>query len=139
MGRFLESRARVRYAETDQMGIAHHANYPVWFEIGRTDVCRAVGVSYREIEERGYLLVVSEIVCRYRSPFRYDDEVIIRTSIAEQGSRVMRFAYELVGTDGPVRATGASAHIWVDRQSRRPVRAPADLNDLFAAWSRDEG
>ena len=93
--RTTESRTRVRYKETDQMAIAHHANYVVWFEIGRTDLCREAGFPYREIEERGLILVVTEIVCRYRAPYRYDDEVVIRTSVAEAASRMMRFAYEL--------------------------------------------
>src|ERR1044072_8730494 len=86
-GMYVESRTRVRYKETDQMGIAHHSNYVVWFEIGRTDLCRASGITYREIEERGRLLVVVEIGCRYRTPFRYDDEVIIHTSVAEAPRR----------------------------------------------------
>jgi len=80
--RFSESRVRVRYKETDQMGIAHHSNYVVWFEIGRTDLCRAAGFPYTEIEARGRILVVTEITCRYRKPYRYDDEVVIRTSVA---------------------------------------------------------
>src|SRR2546423_1153023 len=92
---FAESRTRVRYKDTDQMAIAHHSNYIVWFEIGRTDLCRQAGVPYSAIEERGYLLVVAEIGCRYRTPYRYDDEVVIRTSLAEAGSRAMRFDYEL--------------------------------------------
>src|SRR5512132_1791524 len=105
--RFVESRTRVRYKETDQMGIAHHSNYIVWFEIGRTDLCRATGITYREIEERGYLLVVVEIGCQYRTPFRYDEEVIIRTSVAEAASRSIRFAYELRDASGEnVRASG---------------------------------
>jgi len=87
----VESRTRVRYKETDQMGIAHHSNYVVWFEIGRTDLCRSTGITYREIEERGRLLVVVEIRCRYMTPYRYDDEVLIRTSVAEAGSRMLRF------------------------------------------------
>src|SRR5215212_4198776 len=91
----VESRARVRYKDTDQMGIAHHSNYIVWFEIGRTDLCRQAGIPYREIEERGKLLVVVEIRCRYKVPYRYDDEVVIRTSITEAGSRMLRFGYEL--------------------------------------------
>src|SRR5258707_13962644 len=92
--RTAESRTRVRYKETDQMGIAHHSNYIVWFEIGRPDLCRATGITYREIEEHGRLLVVVEVGCRYRTPFRYEDEVIIHTSVAEAGSRSMKFAYE---------------------------------------------
>src|SRR5712691_9582520 len=69
VARFIESRVRVRYAETDQMAIAHHASYIVWFEIGRTDLCRATGFTYREIENRGLILVVTEVTCRYRAPY----------------------------------------------------------------------
>lgn len=132
--KYAESRARVRYKETDQMGIAHHSNYVVWFEIGRTDLCRAAGVPYAEIEARGYILVVTEIQCRYRLPFRYDDEVIIRTSIAESQSRAMKFAYELFDANGELRATGSSSHLWLDRESRKPVRADADAMKAFDAW-----
>lgn len=129
-----ESRTRVRYKETDQMGIAHHSNYLVWFEIGRTDLCRAAGVPYAEIESRGYILVVTEIQCRYRLPFRYDDEVVIRTSIAEAQSRAMKFAYELSDANGEMRATGFSSHLWLDRETRRPVRADADTMKAFAPF-----
>lgn len=116
------------------MGIAHHANYIVWFEIGRTDLCRAAGFPYTEIEARGYLLVVTEIGCRYRIPFRYDDEVVIRTRIAEQGSRAIRFAYEM-NCGGELRAEGLSAHMWVSAETRKPVRGPADLMAAFARWA----
>src|SRR5438067_12087699 len=92
--RTTESRTRVRYKETDQMAIAHHANYVVWFEIGRTDLCREAGFPYRELEERGLNLVVTEIVCRYGATYRYVDAVVIRTSVAEAASRLMRFALE---------------------------------------------
>ncbi|HXG58021.1 MAG TPA: thioesterase family protein [Thermoanaerobaculia bacterium] len=128
MQRFVESRTRVRYAETDQMGIAHHANYIVWFEIGRTDLCRAAGITYREIEERGYLLVVVEVGCRYRTPFRYDDEVLIRTSLDDAGSRSMRFGYELRDASGAtLHGEGFSRHLWLDRESRKPVVAPKEI------------
>jgi acyl-CoA thioester hydrolase len=132
---YVESRTRVRYKETDQMGIAHHSNYIVWFEVGRTDMCRATGISYREIEERGRLLVVVEIGWRYRTPFRYDDEVLIRTSVASAASRSMKFAYELLDADGTtVRATGFSVHFWLDRETRRPVTADPDVMRAFAPY-----
>jgi acyl-CoA thioester hydrolase len=132
---FVESRVRVRYKETDQMGIAHHSNYIVWFEIGRTDLCRMTGFPYTAIEERGYLLVVTEITCRYRTPFRYDDEVLIRTSVAEAASRSLRFAYELCDAAGSeIRASGSSAHLWLDRLTRKPVRADADVMRAFAPY-----
>jgi acyl-CoA thioester hydrolase len=133
--RTTESRTRVRYKETDQMAIAHHANYVVWFEIGRTDLCREAGFPYREIEERGLILVVTEIVCRYRAPYKYDDEVLIRTSVAESASRMMRFDYELRDATGErLHATGSSSHVWVDRTSRRPVVADAEVMKGFEAW-----
>ncbi len=130
----VESRTRVRYKETDQMGIAHHSNYIVWFEIGRTDLCRATGFSYREIEERGRLLVVVEVGCRYRAPFRYDDEVVIRTWVDAAGSRSMRFGYELCDVEGSVRATGFSVHFWVDKETRKPVTADGEVMKAFARF-----
>lgn len=117
------------------MGIAHHANYIVWFEIGRTDLCRETGFPYAEIEARGYLLVVSEISCRYRVAFRYDDEVLIRTRVAEAASRMIRFDYELYdGAANELRANGSSTHLWLDRVTRRPVRADADVMRGFAPF-----
>lgn len=113
------------------MGIAHHSNYLVWFEIGRTDLCRDAGIPYADIEARGYMLVVTEIGCRYRTAFRYDEEVIIRTSIAEAQSRAMRFAYELYDAAEELRATGFSSHLWLDRETRRPVRADAEAMERF--------
>ena len=135
MAPFVESRTRVRYKETDQMAIAHHSNYIVWFEIGRTDLCRAAGFPYRTIEERGLILVVTEVVCRYRAPYRYDDEVVIRTSVSEAASRMMKFAYELRDASGEtLHATGSSSHVWVGMQTRRPVMADDEVMAAFAPW-----
>lgn len=132
---FVETRTRVRYAETDQMGIAHHANYIVWFEIGRTDLCRVAGFPYKQIEERGLILVVTEVTCRYRAPYRYDDEVVIRTSIAESMSRMMKFGYELWdGAGERLHATGMSSHVWVSRETRRPVLADEEVMRVFEQW-----
>jgi acyl-CoA thioester hydrolase len=131
----VESRLRVRYKETDQMGIAHHANYIVWFEIGRTDLCRATGFPYNEIESRGFILVVTDFQCRYRIPYRYDDEVVIRTTVAELASRSIKFAYELFEASGAtLHATGTSSHLWLDEKTRRPVRADAEVMRAFAPW-----
>jgi acyl-CoA thioester hydrolase len=133
--KFVDSRTRVRYKETDQMGIAHHANYIVWFEIGRTDLCRETGFPYSEIERRGYLLVVTEVSCRFKIPFRYDDEVLIRTAVAEAASRSIKFSYELRNGAGDVlHATGHSSHLWLDRESRKPVRADADVMKAFGPF-----
>ena len=133
--RYAESRTRVRYKETDQMGIAHHSNYIVWFEIGRTDLCRQAGFPYVEIERRGLLLVVTEVSCRYRTPYAYDDEVLIRTSVDAIGSRMMRFAYELRDSSGArLHATGSSSHVWLDRATRKPVTGDAEVLRLFDRW-----
>ena len=118
------------------MGIAHHSNYIVWFEIGRTDLCREAGFPYAEIERRGYILVVTDIQCRYRTPFRYDEEVLIRTSIADSASRAMKFAYELRDAAGEkVHATGFSSHVWVDRETRRPTTADEEVMEAFARYA----
>ena len=114
------------------MGIVHHANYIVWFEIGRTDLCRATGFTYKQIEDRGLILVVTEVNCRYRAPYRYDDEVIIRTSVKEAVSRAMTFGYELLdGTGEKLHATGYSKHVWVDRETRRPTLADEEVMKAF--------
>ena len=135
MPRYVDSRTRVRYVETDQMGIVHHANYIVWFEIGRTDLCRATGHTYRDIENRGLILVVTEVNCRYRAPYKYDDEVLIRTFVSEALSRAMTFQYELRdGTGERLHATGYSKHVWVDRESRRPTTADAEILGAFEAF-----
>ncbi len=127
----MESRVRVRYQETDQMGVAHHSCYLVWFEIGRTDLCRAASLPYSEIEKSGYLLVVTEISCRYLRPFLYDEEVTIRTRVARISSRGFGFEYELIDHDGVARATGSSSHIWLSYDSRRPVKGPAEMISQF--------
>jgi len=114
------------------MGIVHHANYVVWFEIGRTDLCRVAGFPYKEIEKRGLILVVTEVNCRYRAPYHYDDEVLIRTAISEAASRAMTFNYELRDATGErLHATGYSKHVWVDRETRRPTMADAEVMKAF--------
>ena len=114
------------------MGIAHHSNYIVWFEIGRTDLCRETGFPYAKIESRGFLLVVTEVACRFRIPYGYDDEVLIRTSVADAASRSIRFSYELLnGAADTVHATGYSSHLWLDRESRKPVRADEEVMKAF--------
>ena len=119
------------------MGIAHHSNYFVWFEIGRTDLCRLTGIPYAEIERRGYILVVTEIGCRFRTPFRYDEEVLARTFVQQMASRSITFAYELFdGTGEELRASGFSSHLWLDAKTRRPVRADAEVIAAFAPYVR---
>ncbi len=121
----VEARVRVRYAETDQMGVVYHANYLVWMEVGRVEYWRAAGLRYRDMEkEDGVLLVVAEANCRYRSPAVYDEEVIIRTTIGEANPRMMRFDYELLSADdGRKIATGYTKHIFCGRD-KKPAKCP---------------
>ncbi|MFN2501012.1 MAG: acyl-CoA thioesterase [Pyrinomonadaceae bacterium] len=117
---WLESEIRVRYAETDQMGIVHHANYLIWFESGRSDLCRAKGFSYKEMEdEENALLVVAETYCRYKSPAFYDDILTVRTKIGEVRSRSLRFFYEVYReSDDTLIAEGETLHLVTDRNKR---------------------
>jgi acyl-CoA thioester hydrolase len=125
------ARIEVRYAETDQMGIVHHANYLVWFEQARTRLCSDAGLHYSEIEKRGYLLLVTGAQLSYRGPSRYGDVVDVACWVARVGSRGMTFAYA-VTRDDALLATGTTDHIWVDAAARRPVRFPAELEAPFA-------
>jgi acyl-CoA thioester hydrolase len=127
-----ETRLRVRYAETDQMGVVYYANYLVWMEVGRVELCKALGFSYRDMErDDGVLLAVAEACCRYRSPARFDDEVIVKAWIEEANPRVVTFAYEmrLTGT-GRALATGHTRHIFVNREMRR-ARLPEKYHAMF--------
>lgn len=114
-----ETEIRVRYAETDQMGIVHHSNYLVWFEAGRSDLCRQKGFSYKEMEEENSLLVVAEAQVRYKSPALYDDLVMIRTKVAEIRSRSIRFNYEVYrASDHTILAEGETLHFVTDTSKR---------------------
>ena len=124
-----ETEVRVRYAETDQMGIAHHSNYLVWFEVGRSDLCRQKGFSYQEMEEGDSLLVVAEARVRYRSPAFYEDLLTIRTKVTEIRSRSVRFVYEVYRrSDSTVLAEGETLHLVTDG-SRRVKSLPTDFRE----------
>ncbi len=127
-----EARLTVRYAETDQMGVAYYSNYLVWMEVGRGAYCRAVGFSYRDMEaEDGVVLAVVEARCRYHYPARYDEEVVVKTHIEQASSRLVRFGYEMVrDQDGRTLATGETKHIFCTRDMR-PARLPAKYWPIF--------
>ena len=127
-----ETEVRVRYAETDQMGIAHHSNYLIWFEAGRSDFCRDRGFSYKDMEEReGALLVVAESYVRYKSPAFYEDVLLVRVRIGEIRSRSLRFVYEIVRrSDEALIAEGETLHLVTDEQKK--VRTlPEAYRDLL--------
>jgi len=131
MDTFVDHRVRVRYAETDQMGIVYHSNYLIWMEVGRVEYCRSKGIRYRDMEaEEGILLVVAEANCRYTSPALFDEEVLIRTRIAEATPRIVRFEYEMNGADSRPLATGFTKHVFCNRD-RRATKLPEKFRAAF--------
>ncbi len=115
-----EARVRVRYAETDQMGVVYHSNYIVWFEVGRVELLRSLGYTYREMEQDGIHLPVVEVKCRYKQSAMYDDEIGIRTCMLNLRGSLIRFGYEVVRVaDGAVLAEGESTHFVVDKELQK--------------------
>jgi acyl-CoA thioester hydrolase len=132
------TRFRVRYAETDQMGVVYYANYFVWFEIGRTDYIRQRGFAYRDMEaEEGLYIVVAEAKCRYKAPARYDDEIEVRTCLRGMRRRVLVFGYEIhrPATD-ELLAEGETVHVVTDREGR-PRALPDKYRELLAPGVRE--
>ncbi|MGO9096786.1 MAG: acyl-CoA thioesterase [Bryobacteraceae bacterium] len=127
-----ETKLRVRYAETDQMGVVYYSNYLVWMEVGRVEYCRAAGFNYRDMEEEdGVLLAVVEAQCRYLHPARYDDEVIVRTQVRKAGPRGVQFGYEMRrAADGRLLATGETKHLFCGRDLK-PTKLPAKRHAQF--------
>ncbi|MDA8354523.1 MAG: thioesterase family protein [Firmicutes bacterium] len=115
-----ETVIRVRYQETDQMGVVHHSNYAVWFEVGRTALIQEIGISYGELERRGILLPVVDLHCRFNLPARYEEEVRIVTRIREMRGPKITFSYEVRRlTDDVLLARGETIHLWTDREMKR--------------------
>src|SRR6202046_4680394 len=117
---FGETRLRVRYAETDQMGVVYHANYLVWFEIGRVEFIRQTGLDYAAMEREGAMIAVVEASARYKAPARYDDVLIVRTTLAGVRGSIVRFRYAVVrAADDQVLCEGETVHLVVGRDMKR--------------------
>ena len=126
------SHVRVRYAETDRMGVVYYSNYFVWFEVGRTDLLRQSGWSYREMEVDGYALPVIDAHCAYLESAKYDDDLEVRTVGTMMSPVRVQFTYEIVrASDGARLATGATIHATLDRRGR-PCRLPERVRTLFS-------
>ena len=121
-----ETTVRVRYAETDQMGVVYHSNYLIWFEVGRVELIRQMGLDYKSMErEEGAGIAVVEANVRYKAPARYDDELLIRTRIAGIRGSILRFAYTIHRKSDELLLTeGATVHIVVDRHMKRTAMPP---------------
>jgi acyl-CoA thioester hydrolase len=123
---------RVRYFETDQMGVVHHANYPVWFEAARSEYCRVHDIDYRGMEADGLALPVVELSVRYISGARYEDELNIRAEVVECRRSLLRIRYS-VEKEGQILATGETKQILIERATGRPQSFSADVAARFSA------
>ena len=133
-----ETRLRVRYAETDQMGVVYHANHFIWFEVGRVELLRQLGFSYRDMEQSdGCFIAVVDARCRYKAPVRYDDEVIVRTQLKNARESVIHFGYELVrADDGELLAEGETTHIVTDEEMQARLLPEKYLNAFREAMGK---
>ncbi|MBI3317400.1 MAG: acyl-CoA thioesterase [Candidatus Omnitrophica bacterium] len=126
---------RIRYADTDKMGISYYANYFVWFEAARTEYFRALGHPYTECEKKGFFLPVVETQAKYFSPTSYDDQIFVRTSVAELRKSSLRFEYQVfLNPEARLAASGFSVHVFVDR-TMRPVRIPNEIREVVTVFS----
>lgn len=122
---------RVRYGETDQMGVVYHANYLNWFEIGRTELIRSAGLSYRELEEKGVLLPLTDAALSYKKPARYDDQLEVRTIVEEITPVRLTFGYEIYRTpDEELLVTGKTMHVFTTKELK-PIRLPRVEPELY--------
>jgi acyl-CoA thioester hydrolase len=131
---YAEARVRVRYAETDQMGVVYHANYLVWFEVGRVEFIRQLGMDYKSMEqEEDALIAVVEATARYKAPARYDDELLIRTTLAGVRGAIVRFRYGILrAEDELLLCEGETVHVVVGRDMKRR-EMPIRYAERFAA------
>lgn len=126
-----ETVLKVKYAEIDRMSIAHHSNYPIWFEEGRTDYFKELGVSYSEIENNGILLPLTDLVCKYKNPARYEDIITIKTKIIKITCARVIFSYNMFNTQNSlVLAEGETRHAWTDKDLK-PVNIIKRMPELY--------
>jgi acyl-CoA thioester hydrolase len=132
MSEYAETTVRVRYAETDQMGVVYYGNYFTWFEIGRVELCRQLGFEYKRMEsEDDSFIVVADAHCRYKRPARFDDLLVIRTKVSESQRRTVRFDYEIIDqASGELLATGDTLHVICDRLGK-PKSLPEKYRKYF--------
>ncbi len=127
----------VRYSETDCMGVVHHAVYPVWYEIARTDYIKSAGMSYAEMEKRGVMLPVTAISCRYRLPAKYDDRLVITARITRLTPARIEFGYTVTKKGGTeILAEGTSSHGFVDAATFRPLNFKKAMPDFYEVMER---
>lgn len=126
-----ETKIRVEYHHTDQMGIVHHSNYVKFFEVARTEWLRAIGITYAEMERRGVMMPIVDVAVKYRNPALYDELISVTAFVDEAPMARMTFRYEVRGEDGREIATGSTTLGFIDSQTRRPQRAPQWLLEVI--------
>ena len=128
-----EARLRVRYAETDQMGVVYHSNYLIWFEVGRVELIRQLGLNYKQMEEEGCGIAVVDVHVRYKAPARYDDELMIETRLLAARGAVVKFGYRILRiTDGLLLCEGETMHVVVGMDMKKRS-LPPKYAERFAA------
>lgn len=127
-----ETKIRVRYAETDQMGYVYYGNYPAYYEVGRTDALRQLGTSYHKLEEKGVMMPVASMSIKYLKPAKYDDLLTIKTIVKELPRMRMHFFYEIYNEDNILLNTGETVLAFISMERNRPVACPDWLNEIFS-------
>ncbi len=133
---YTETNFVVRYAETDQMGIVHHSNYPIWYEAGRSDFIRNLGIPYSKIEENNVLLPLIELKCVYKDASRYEDSIVVKTSIKEMTNVKLIFKYEVFkNNEGSIINYGETVHTWTDK-NLKPINIKKHLPEIYDILSK---
>lgn len=129
-GEYIDVPVRVRYADTDRMGVVYYGNYPAFFEVGRSEYIRQKGYTYRELEDMGYLLVVVGLEARYFNSATYDDVITVRTRMTELKSRGMTFHYEIT-LNGALLVEGKTKHVCINAANKKPVTIPQNIIEIL--------
>ncbi|PRD47907.1 acyl-CoA thioesterase [Sphingobacterium haloxyli] len=133
-----ETQLRIRYAETDKMGYVYYGNYAAFYEVARTEMLRSTGISYKELEALGVMLPVTDLVCKYYQPARYDDLITIKTYIKEKPVVRIQFEYEIYNQNGILLNTGYTQLVFVDMAKNKPCRAPQIFQEKMEPYFRSE-
>jgi acyl-CoA thioester hydrolase len=126
-----ETQIRVRYSETDQMGFVYYGNYPQYYEVGRVEALRSIGMTYKQMEEKGVFMPIVSMNLKYHKPAHYDDLLTIKTFVAEFPKTRMVFSYEVFNQDGVLLNTGETVLVFINSQTRRPCSAPEWFTDIL--------
>lgn len=129
--KFDEIQIRVRYGETDQMGVVYHGNYPLYLEIGRIEWLRKLGISYKTMEKNGVMLPVVSLTVNYKKPACYDDLINVKTKLKNRPTAKIEFEYEISNEKGEILTTASTILVFVDMKTNRPVKAPDYILDLI--------